>query len=381
MEQAPFKTWEDDFPVKRRVVHFNHAGVCPLPARVAEAVAALAADQRDYGTQHYSHWQATAARGRQRLADLIGAADHEVAYVKNTSAGLIIAAESIPWIEGDNVVVGNVEFPANIYPWLALSRRQVETRLVAARDGYLSLDDYAAAIDDNTRAVAVSWVQFATGQRLDLAALAEMAHGHGAYLVVDAIQGLGALEISAGGLEVDFLAADGHKWLLSVEGCGVLYVSDRIIGDLEPFWVGWTSVCNAMDFLDYCPELLPDARRFEEGTLNMLGAHALDAAAGLLLEVGPARIERRIIELTDRFIEGLRALECEVVSPVTPQERSGIVCFRHAAAPSGEIVAGLGERGIEAADRLQSVRLSPHFYNDEDEVDRCLAAVGEIIGR
>ncbi len=373
-------TWEDEFPVKRECVHLNHAGMCPLPARVAKAVSDMVDGQRDRGTADHPQWQKVAARGRRRIGKLIGADSDEIAYVKSTTAGLIIAAESIPWIEGDNAVVANIEFPANVYPWLNLARRDVETRLVPARDGHLTLDDYANVVDDRTRAVAVSWVQFATGQRSDLAALAELAHSHGAYLVVDGIQGMGALEIDVEALGVDLLAADGHKWLLSVEGCGALYVSRRILGDLEPFWLGWTGVCNAMDFLDYCPEPLPDAKRFEEGSLNIVGIHALDAAAGLLLEVGPADIERRIIALTDRLLEGLRVLDCTITSPLGARERSGIICFQHRSAVSGEIVAALSASGIVTTDRFDSVRLSPHFYNDEDEVDRCLRVVGEIVG-
>jgi len=379
MEAELGDRWLDEFPIKRDLVHFNHAGVCPLPARAAAAVSALAADQRDHGPANYARWHEVADRGRQRLAKLLGARPDEVCYVKNTTSGLIIAAESIPWREGDNVVVADVEFPANVYPWLNLARRGVQTRFVPARDSLPSVDDYAAAADDRTRALAVSWVQFATGQRADLAALGELAHSLGAYLVVDAIQGLGALEIDVEEQGVDFLSADGHKWLLSVEGCGVLYVSRRVIEDLEPFWLGWMSVENASDYLNYHQRPLQGAGRFEEGSLNMLGIYALDASVGLMLEVGPGEIERRIMQLTDRLIEGLRGLDCEMTSPLGSGERSGIVCFRHERVPSGEIVAGLRERGITTADRMQSVRVSPHFYNDEGQVERMLEALGEIL--
>lgn len=367
--------WRNEFPVKDELIYLNHAAVCPLPLRTAAAVCAMAEEYRDRGSWDYPHILETVRRGRERLADLIGARPHEVAYVKNTTAGLMLAAESIPWREGDNVVVAEIEFPANVYPWLNLRRRGVEVRMVPARERLLHLDDYRAACDARTRAIAVSWVQYSTGQRMDLPALAEMAHEVGGYLVVDAIQGLGALQADVASMGADVLCADGHKWLLSVEGCGLMYVSDRIIGDLEPFWRGWTSVPDPLDFGAHDQPARNDALRFEEGSANVLGAAALDASAGLMLEVGPSRIEQRIIELTDMLIEGLRAGGCEVISPTGAGERSGIVCFSHCARPADEVVEELTHAGIAAASRMGLVRLSPHFYNDEDEMERALAAI------
>ncbi len=366
--------WSNEFPVKDELIYLNHAAVCPLPRRTAAAVCAMANEYRDRGSWDYPHILETVRRGRERLANLIDAKPHEVAYVKNTTSGLMLAAESIPWREGDNVVVAEIEFPANVYPWLNLQRRGVEVRIVEARDRILHLDDYCAACDRNTRAIAVSWVQYSTGQRMDLPALAGIAREVGAYLIVDAIQGLGALQADVGEMGADVLCADGHKWLLSVEGCGPLFVSDRIIGDLEPFWRGWTSVPDPMNFAAHDQPLRNDARRFEEGSANTIGAAALDASAGLLLEVGPAEVERRIIALTDLLIDGLRAGGCEVVSPLAPGERSGIVCFRHPSRGADEVVERLTHEGIAAASRLGLVRLSPHFYNDEGEIDRAVEA-------
>ncbi len=370
-------TRNEEFPVKDELIYLNHAAVCPIPARTAAAVAAMAEEYRDRGSWDYPHILETVRRGRERLADLIAAKPHEVAYVKNTTAGLMLAAESLPVREGDSVVVGSIEFPANVYPWLNLQRRGVEVRIVEpGADRLLSVDDYRAACDETTRAIAVSWVQYATGQRMDIPALAQLAREVEAYLVVDAIQGLGALEADVGAMGADILCADGHKWLLSVEGCGLMYVSDRIIGDLDEFWRGWTSVPRPMDFDAHDQPPRNDARRFEEGSGNILGAAALDASAGLLLEVGMAEVQRRVIALTDHLIEGLRGLNCEVASPLEPARRSGIVCFRHPTRAPDEVVARLAQERIAAASRLGVVRLSPHFYNDEREIDATLAVLG-----
>ena len=371
--------WADEFPVREQLVYLNHAGICPIPARTARAIAEQAADYRDFGSTHYRRWAEVAARGRARLAELMGAAPAEVAFVRSTTAGLLIVAESIPWREGDTIVVADIEFPANVYPWLNQERRGVRVRFVPARERFPTVDDYAAACDAHTRVIAASWVQFATGQRTDLAALAQLARDVGAYLVVDAIQGLGALRMDVQALGIDFLCADGHKWLLSVEGCGALHVSSRVLGDLEPFWRGWMSVPDSGDYLGYGQPPRDDARRFEEGAPNMLGAAALDASVGLLLEAGPAAVEERVLALTAHVAEGARRLGCEITSPFGDGRRSAIICCRHPRVSADEIVAHLSGRGIAAAGRLGSVRLSPHFYNTEDELDRALAAVGECL--
>ncbi|MFW5867366.1 MAG: aminotransferase class V-fold PLP-dependent enzyme [Armatimonadota bacterium] len=369
--------FRDEFPVKDELIYLNHAAVCPIPRRTAAAVAAMAEEYRDRGSWDYPHILDTVRRGRERMADLIGSAAHEVAYVKNTTAGLLLAAESIPWREGDSVVFSEIEFPANVYPWLNIQRHGVEARMVAASDDrLLSIDDYREACDATTRAIAVSWVQYSTGQRMDIPAFAELAREVGACLVVDGIQGLGALQVDVHEMGADILCADGHKWLLSVEGCGLMYVSDRVIGDLEPFWRGWTSVPRPMDFGAHGQPARDDARRFEEGSPNILGAAAMDASTGLLLEVGPAEVERRVIALTDRLIEGLRNIGCEITSPLEPARRSGIVCFRHPEREAEEIVARLQEERITAASRMGVARLSPHFYNDADEIDAALGVIG-----
>lgn len=372
--------WADEFPVSRNLIYLNHAGICPLPLRTARAITDVAEDFRDFGKAHYARWRGEVMpRARARLAELLGANEEEVAFTRSTTAGLLLVAESIPVRAGDNVVVADIEFPANVYPWQNLERKGVQVRFVPGRERPPTADDYARLCDARTRAIAVSWVQFATGQRTDLGALAELAHRSGGYLAVDGIQGLGALRLDADALGIDFLSADGHKWLLSVEGAGVLYVSRRALADIEPFWRGWLSVPDPNDYLGYGQPARVDAARFEEGSPNLLGAAALDASVGLLLEVGPAEIERRVLTLTDRVIDGARRLGCAIVSPLDERQRSGIVCFRHPRVPAEEIVRGLEHRGIACAARLGAVRFSPHFYNTTDEVDRALAAVAELI--
>ncbi len=372
--------YADQFPVKENLVYFNHAAVAPLSRRAAQAAQDLLSAQLHHGAVHFKAWEQGIRQARTAAAELLRADRDEIAFAKNTTHGLIIASESIPWREGDNVVTCAIEFPANVYPWLALERRGVETRFVGAKQGRVLLDDVASAMDRRTRVVALSWVQFSSGFRVDLGKLSALCREREAFLVIDAIQGLGALELDLSRYAVDFLAVDGHKWLLAPEGCGLLYVRKQILDDLVPANVGWLSVRNPTDFLDYHLALVPKARRFEEGTLNTTGIHALGAALELLLEAGPGRIEAEVLALTDYLVEGLRGLGLEVTAPRAEGEKSGIVTFTVPDKAPEEIAAGLGEAGVICASRGGGIRFSPHFYNDTVEVDRALEVLRTLTG-
>ncbi len=364
------------FPWLPGRLHFNHAAVAPLPKCSAEAVARVAHAQAGLADTGYDELWGELAVCRERLATLLGANAGEVAFVKNTTQGIIIAAQSVAWREGDNVVTTGIEFPANIYPWLHLARRGVHTRLVPPRGPCLEIDDIAAATDEHTRVLAVSWVQFVNGFRLDLAQLAQLCRERRAYLVVDAIQGLGALRLDVRQAGVDMLSADGHKWLLGPEGAGCLFVSERVLEELEPTNVGWMSVTNRDDHLSYDLTLRADAARYEEGTHNLLGISGLSSSVGLLLQFGPDRVEERVLGNTAELVEGLLARGCEVVSSQRPQHRSGIVAFRRPDEGPQATCARLCSRGIRCGVRGGAVRLSPHFYNDAEDVARALGIVG-----
>lgn len=374
--------YRDEFPVKQDRIYFNHAGVCPLPRRSVTAAERVLQQQLAGGcnNENFRSWQGGIQQAREDLGRLMRASADEIAFVKNTTSGLFIAAGSIPWKDGDNVVTTAVEFPANVYPWLGLERLGVETRFVGLRGGRLLMDDLVATMDRRTRAIAISWVQFSNGFRADLGKLSQLCRDRNCYLVLDAIQGLGAMQLDLSRYSVDFLAADGHKWLLSVEGAGVLYVRRQVLGDLVPFHIGWMGVENANDYLNYQLLPLPTAGRFEEGSHNVVGVHALGASAGLMLEAGPARIESEIMTLTDLLFERLEQIGCLITSPRGPGERSGIITFEHPQMDSASLARRLVERGVQCAERGGAVRFSPHFYNDEAEIERAVGLVGEIVG-
>jgi selenocysteine lyase/cysteine desulfurase len=368
----------DEFPVTARCVYFDHAGVAPVSRRVAAAVDAFIADARDFGRLHYAAWEQRAEVIRADAARLVGASAEEVAFVASTSDGLSAIATAVDWRPGDSVVAVDGEFPANVYPWWALGRIGVETRLAPTVDGRLTVDAIAALMDETTKVVSVSAVDFVTGQRRPLAAIGELCRRRGVLFCVDAIQALGALRIDVERDGIDALAADGHKWLCAPEGCGVLYVSRRWMDRLVPQRIGWKSVVDASRYLPYHFELKPDAQKFECGSLNFLAIHALGAAIDLVFTVGVDAIERDVLALTAHLREGLVARGMTLVSPDAAQERSGITTVRTAEAPD-VVVRRLRAADVLASPRGGGVRFSPHFYCTRDDVARCheaLAAKG-----
>ncbi len=367
-----------EFPVTERLIHLNHAGVSPISRACAEAMQAHADDVCRYGTRNAGNWHRRVADARAGIAALIGCQPEEVAFTKNTTHSIILVANVLPWREGDNVVITDLEFPANVYPWLSLEWRGVETRIVRrGRDGRVAVDDLAAAMDGRTRALAVSWVEFSNGFRHDVAVLSELCAKFGAYLLLDVIQGVGALQVDLSRLGVDFAAGAAHKWLLGPEGFGYLYCRRDVVGELLPAMAGWRSVVNPDDYLDYDFTLRDDAGRFEEGGLSTVGASGFEAAVRLLREFGADEIEARVRELTDWLVEGLRRIGYAIRSPRGEGEWSGIVA---AEVPQGEpeqVVSALRRANIVAAVRDGAVRLSPHFYNTTDELSAALDIMRE----
>jgi len=357
-------------PITREWIHLNHAGVAPVAGPSADLMAEAALDAAHHSTVNSGRWNRLIEKGRVRFAQLVGTRPSEIAYVKNTSHGLLIAANGLPILPGDNVIFFRGEFPANAYPWLALQRKGVEARMLEPRDGRIAADHIREAMDARTRVVAVSFVQFGTGFRADLAAIGELCRERSAYFVVDIIQGAGALPLDLAACQVDIAAADGHKWLLGPEGVGHLYCRQDVLDDLGLSYVGWHSVESAWDFDSYDMALRPDARRFEEGSPTTVCAVGLAESAAILCGWGIPAVYARIIALTDRIIDHARRRGFQVLSPcATERERSGIVIVRPPDADPGYLVGQLQSRGVIAAARGGGIRFSPHAYNSEDEID------------
>jgi selenocysteine lyase/cysteine desulfurase len=376
--------WTDlraDMPVTRRWAFFDHAAVAPLPLRAQGALTAYAAELGENGIVGASARLRRVEAVRTLAGQLLNADPLDVAFIKNTSEGIGIVAEGLPWHPGDNVVLPADEYPANVYPWLNLADRGVEVRRVPSREqGRIALDDLRAALDDRTRVVSLSFVEFASGFRNDLDSVGELCRARGILLCVDAIQGLGALPLDVRRMPIDFLATDGHKWLLGPEGAGLFYIRRELVDRLHPVGVGWYSVEGAWDFGTTDFRLKPHAGRWESGALNLAGIFALGASLELLLGAGIDSVASRVFELTDYLCEAAGAAGLEVYSSRRQGEKSGIVSLLPPAdADPRVLVHRLRQEGVVVNQRAGRLRVSPHAYNTTGEIDRLVGLLGEKI--
>jgi selenocysteine lyase/cysteine desulfurase len=359
------------FPVTKRFAYLSSAAVGPLSTNARNAMRRLIRNQCDRGAVDYAKWFETYDACRESAARLIGAASDEIALVANTSDGVTTVARGLRAREGDNVVVPADEFPANVYPWLALPG--VEVRYVPKRDGRLLAEDVARHVDGRTVAVSVSFVDWLSGHRADLRAVGEVAHAAGAIFFVDAIQGLGALPLDVNECGVDALAADGHKWLCGPEGAGILYVRREARERIAPTRPSWLSVRHPTRFFDYEFKPAPSARRYEGGTPNTCGVYGLHAALEFIHEVGIDAIASRVLALAGLVREGARKRGIPLaLEPESDAEASGITSLRLEDAQV--LAAALDARRVIVAARGGFLRVATHHFNSEEDVARLLEA-------
>ena len=364
--------WRKQFPVTKHYIYMNHAGIAPLSLRARNAMREFLNDATDDGAVHSEDWAAAAEVCRRSAARLIHANVNEIAFMKNTTQGILVAANGIDWHEGENVVTTAVEFPANVYPWWSLKERYgVETRMVAEREGRIPIDELEAAIDSRTRVLTISHVEFASGFRHDIQAIGEICQEKGIWFVVDAIQSVGVLDVDVKACGIDILAADGHKWLCAPEGAAIFYCAKERQDQLINTNLGWASVVNPRDFLNYNLTPKPDATRFEEGSYNSIGLFGLRAAIELLLEIGVPRIEKRVLDLTGCLIDGLESKGYYISTPTKESERLGIVIFHSDRHTTTELYQLLQRANVVSAER-GGLRLSPHYYNTTEEIEQVL---------
>lgn len=370
--------WADfrrQMPVTEKWAYFDHAAVSPLPEPTRAVLTAWADDAAHNGDVSWPEWARQVEGLRQQAAQLIGAQPDEIALIRNTTEGINFVAEGFPWQSGDNVVLPTDEFPSNQYPWMALAQRGIEVRRIPAEEGGVSLDRIAAACDDRTRVVAISWVSYSNGWRHNLDQLAEMAHRCGALLFVDAIQGLGVFPLNVSQTPVDFVAADGHKWLLGPEGAGIFFIRRQHLPLLRPVGLGWNSVAHAYDFNRIELVLKDSAARYEGGSQSIVGMLALQASLGLLSQFGPAALSKRIIEVTDWACQRLSKIGAVLHTRREAGHQSGILSFSFPGRDPTELRQHCLARGIVLSCRASRLRLSPHAYNNEEDLERLIEAL------
>ncbi len=374
---------EREYPWEARgeAIHFDHAAVGPLPQRARDALGAYGLKRAEPHRLGNDDFFPVLDRGRELIAQLIGASAGEIALTTNTSWGVNLAAYALPLGPGDIVLGSEGEFPANIYPWMAAAKARGFTfeRLPLAGtacDEELLLRRIAS--DSRVKGVALSWVSFWSGARIDLDRIGTACRARGIWFAVDAIQGLGPLALDVRRTPIDILSCGAQKWLCSPWGSGFAYVRGGLIEGLEPPAAGWLAQASSGDFsrfLDYDASWHADARRFEVGTIPYQDIVGMNAALELFVELGLGAVETHVRTLTTRLLEwATKARGVSILTPAAERSRAGIVAI---ATPDLE-----GDsRKLRAAKVTHSVRegairLAPHFHNTMAEVETVVAAIG-----
>lgn len=365
------------FPAAQQYTYLNSAAVSPLPATAVEAVNSQLADVSAHGSLHYQEWIDTKNRSRALIAEMLHVRPEQIAFLRNTSDGFASIANGLTWKPGDNVVSFEREFPANFYPWRRVRDEfGVELRLVPERSGRIDLDELIGLIDTNTRAVAISSVQYASGYRADLERIGRAAREVDALLCVDIIQGFGAMPYDLPAQLVDAACGASHKWLCAPEGCGIMYLSDGARERVKPTLVGWISVETPWDFEDREQPVKPNALAWESGTGCSSLFYGLEQSLKLLHETGAERIENYLGELTDHLCDAVARKGYEIISSRLPGERSQIVCIKHRGGmTANDIAAALQAGSIIVSPRGDRLRVAPHFYNNIGDIDRLVEAL------
>ncbi len=366
-------------PVAQRYAYLDHAAVAPLPAPARDVITSWSQGAAESGDVHWLDWAEDVERTRRLCSTLLGSRPEHLAFVHNTTAGIGLVAEGFPWRAGDNVVTLANEFPSNLYPWMNLRERGVEARLVPIERGRVEWEEILQRCDERTRLISVSWVGYASGWRMDVGSLVRRAHEQGILVFLDAIQGLGVFPMDVVDTAVDFLAADGHKWMLGPEGAGIFYIRPEHLDLLHPIGVGWNSVVQANDFDKIELNLRPEARRFEGGSQNMVGVMALGASLRMLadsgLASGESTIAHRVLAITDYACSRLQEVGACVVSQREGERRSGIVAFHLPGHDSRELRAACLRAGVVLSCRGGNLRISPHAYTNQEDIERLMEVI------
>jgi selenocysteine lyase/cysteine desulfurase len=366
-----------EFPLSGDLIYLNHAAVAPWPQRTSAAVIAFAEQNTRYGSRFYLDWLAKENELRKQLQTLLNAPSTEdIALVKNTSEALSFVAYGLTWETGDNIVSSNEEFPSNRLPWQSLANQGVEFRQADLSSADTPEDALFALVDERTRLLTISSIQFGSGLRMDLAKIGKFCQQHSILFCIDAIQSLGAVQFDVQAYHADFVMADGHKWLFGAEGLGVFYSSAKAREQLKLTQYGWHMMKDTHNYENKPWEIHPTAIRFECGSPNTLAIHALSASLSLLLEVGMANVENLVLQNAET-IKAQIANNDQLSLIITAQSplKSGIVVFKHRKIANEVLYKYLQANGVVCALRGGGIRFSPHFYNSEQEITKAFELI------
>ena len=374
-----FAAYRELFPITAQKIYLNHAAISPFSTRVTDRLEWFL-DERQFGQiDLFQKADALRQQTRQHLAQMINAQPENIAFITNTSEGFNHLVHGLEWHKGDEIIIPDCEFPSNMYPFLNLEQKGVVVKKVATTNGLVDMEHLRAAISSKTRLLSISFVEFLSGYRNDLKTIGRLCREHDIIFSVDGIQGLGALPLDVQACNIDFLSNGGHKWLMGAMGSGFMYISSKLFPQLKPSFTGWLAVENAWEFLDYRLTFLPDARRFEYATANFLGIVALSAAVELLLEVGLSKIEQHLLNLGAQLVMELEKLGLKFVNTKQQAHWSGIYTFK--AANADALFDYLAQNQIICSLRNGLLRIAPHFYNTQQEIEELITVVRKFYGK
>lgn len=377
---ANMKTSQDvrsNFPITQNCAYLNNASIAPISTFVAAAMAGQASHHAAHVDTLNRNFEAIYQETREAAARLVGSRSDRVAFIQNTSHGISLIANGQPWKPGDNVVISSKEFPSNYLAWERLAAQGVEIRKVELDNDRLTPEQISSAVDSRTRLVSLSEVQYFNGYRVDLAAISQICSDADAFLIVDGTQSVGALEINVDSLGVDAIVVSAHKWMLGPLGIGFMALSERLLAETEVTQIGWLSVKDPFDFKRVI-DLPETAEKFECGTENSAGLLGLRARISEIEVSTQARIQASILDLCDSAVEFLSSHGLVPTLSHNEQSRSGIVSFRGPILEQYDVISLLANSNVIVSQRNGALRISPHYYNNIDDVSRLCDAIGEL---
>jgi len=366
------------FPITKRYIYLDHSAVAPVSLRAVEASNNFLKEASIKAGFAYEEWVGKIEKVRENFAKLIRSEAEEIAFVRNTSHGISLVASGINWKKRDSVIIYEKEFPSNVYPWINLESLGVKVKFIKSECTEITLDDIMELSDASTRLVSISSVQFTTGFRADIETIGKFCRKNNILFFVDCIQSLGIIPIDVKQCNIDFLAADGHKWMLSPEGTGIFYCNREVINQIDPPLVGWKTVINEYEYENIDLSLKPTTLKFEEGSLPVVGILALGASLELLMEMGIENINNEIYRLGDLIIEEAKSRKFHLITPQDKNKRGGAITFSGSFDPY-RLKLKLKDRNILVNARGGGLRVSPHFYNTDEEIFSLFAEIDNLI--
>lgn len=360
-------------------IYLNHAAISPLSDRVKTAMENFLADRNSGHIDNFEEWMQLIDETRELIAKLIhtGGTDR-ISFMGNTSEALSAVAEGFDWNEGDEIILNTMEFPANIQPFRILERKGVKlVYLKPDEEGKITPEMIEETVNPKTKMVSISAVQYLNGFRADIKSIGNICSENGIYFVVDGIQALGAVQIDVEECQVDALASGGHKWMMGPMGTGFLYLSEKLARVLKPAKTGWLSVETPWKLSEFDQKWQPVSRHLETGTYNMMGIMGLHASLSHLLETGIDQIQKEVLNLTHHLFVNVSAVKnVEIITPKQPDQHAGIFTFLlPGKRDPGEIVNQLKKKQITISSREGTIRISPHYYNNAEELDQVLDSI------